>query len=168
MNQLNIVREQRQHHAAKIRVKLDANIANILKTYPVEMAYLYGSVARGCPLPSSDVDIALLLDQTPPPYERLLLELKVQAAIEDGCGLSNVDVRTINHAPLTVQGHIVQEGLLIYCRNKARCATFESLILRKYFDYRPMAEQMQQVFLEHIRREGLLGGKSKNRYLNSK
>jgi predicted nucleotidyltransferase len=52
----------------------------------LEMAYLYGSVARGHPLPSSDVDIALVLTESPPPYRQLMLELEIQAALETACG----------------------------------------------------------------------------------
>ena len=123
---------------------------------------MYGSVARGCPLPSSDLDIVLVLSKSPAAYERLVLELDVQAALEDACGLSNLDVRTIDHAPLTAQGRIVQEGVLLYERDKDRRVAFEVLTRKKYFDYRPTAERMQRAFLDHVRRKGLSGGQFKD------
>jgi predicted nucleotidyltransferase len=126
-----------------------------LAGYPVEIAYLHGSVANGTPLPDSDVDIALVLSEVPPPYERLKLELEIQAALEDACQLSNVDVRTINQAPIMAQGPIVQEGILLYNRDRAQRIAFEVLTRKKYFDYRPTAERMQRAFLDHIRKEGL-------------
>jgi uncharacterized protein len=162
MTQQSDIRVERQNQATEIITKLQAHTSEVLAQFPVDIAYLHGSVARGCPLPSSDVDIALVLTEVPPPYERLILELKIQAALEDACGLTNLDVRTINHAPLMVQGGIIQEGLLLYSRDKDRCLAFEILTRKKYFDYQPTAEWMQRAFLDHIRRKGLFSGQSKN------
>lgn len=168
MEQQNEFRLERQQHAADITARLKAVVPKVLAKYPVEIAYLHGSVARGTPLPTSDVDIALVLSELPPPYERLKLELAIQAALEDACQLRNLDVRTINYAPIMVQGPIVQEGILLYSRDKARRVAFEVLTRSKYFDYRPTAERMQQAFLDHIRREGLSRGQTKDRHRHSK
>ena len=131
-------------------------MGTVLVGFPVEIAYLHGSVARGTPLPTSDIDLAVVLSEpVPPAAERMKLEFQIQAAVEDACGLKNVDVRAINTAPILVQGEIVQEGLCLYARDRAQKAAFESLIRRKYFDYRPTAERMQAVFLEQARRKGL-------------
>ena len=157
------IRIERQRHAAQIIDRLRACIAAVLAPYPVDMAYLYGSVARGRPLPSSDIDIALVLTEILTHYRRLVLELEIQAALEDACGLSNVDVRAISHAPLTVQGRVIQEGLLLYERDKARRVTFEALTRRRYFDYQPTADRMRRAFLDHVRRKGLTGGRSRHR-----
>ncbi len=162
------IRHERQQHAANITARLKACVPQVLAHYPVEIAYLHGSVARGTPLPTSDVDIALVLSDLPPPYERLKLELTIQAALEDACDLSNLDVRAINHAPIIAQGPIVQEGILLYSRDKARRVAFEVLTRKKYFDFRPAAERMQQAFLDHIRREGLTLGQTKDRHRPSK
>ena len=162
------VQVERQNQAAEIISRLKAHAPEILAHFPVDMAYLHGSVAQGRPLPSSDVDIALVLTELPPPYERLILEFTIQAALEDACGLTNLDVRTINEAPLMVKGSIIQEGLLLYSRDKDRRLAFEILTRKKYFDYQPTAARMQQAFLSHIRRKGLSGGQSKDSHLHPK
>ena len=158
MAQSNDIRQVRQRHAAEIIARLKANAPAVLAGYPVEIAYLHGSVANGTPLPDSDVDIALVLSELPPPYKRLKLELQIQAALEDACQLSNVDVRTINQAPIMTQGPIVQEGILLYSRDREQRIAFEVLTRKKYFDYRPTAERMQRAFLDYIKREGLRRG----------
>ena len=71
----NYVTIERQNHALEITARLKECAGPVLANYPVEMAYLHGSMARGQPLPSSDVDIALVLTELPPPYEHLKLEL---------------------------------------------------------------------------------------------
>jgi predicted nucleotidyltransferase len=139
----------------------------VLAKFPVEIAYLHGSVARGCPLPTSDVDVAVLLTVLPPPYDRLRLEFDIQAALADACGLSNLDVRAINGAPVMVQGNIVQEGVLLYTRDKDRRVAFEVLTRKKFFDYRPTAERMEQAFLDYVRRKGLSRGQTKDHYRHS-
>lgn len=159
----NYLTIERQNRALEIITRLKEYAGPVLAKYPVEMAYLHGSMARGQPLPTSDVDIALVLTELPPPYERLKLELEIQAALEDACCLSNLDVRTINNAPIVVQGQIIQEGLLLYSRDKAQRVNFEVLTRKKYFDYLPTARRMEKAFLEHIRRKGLRRGQSKNR-----
>lgn len=155
MKQQSKVQIERQRRATEIITQLKACAPDVLARYPVDIAYLYGSVAQGCPLPDSDIDIALLLTDLPPPYERLQLEFTIQADLEDACHYSNIDVRAINQAPLMVQGNIVQEGILIYSHDKDQRVAFEVLVRKKYFDYRPTAERMQQAFLDHIRKEGL-------------
>jgi len=149
-------RRERRQRADAIIEKLKANLGAVLAGFPVELAYLHGSVARGNPLPTSDIDLAVMLSEpVPPAAERMKLEFQIQAAVEDVCGLKNLDVRTINTAPILVQGAIVQEGLCLYARDRAQKAAYESLTRRKYFDYRPTAERMQAAFLERVRRKGL-------------
>jgi predicted nucleotidyltransferase len=167
MDEKSLVRTERQRRAAEIIARLKPSVAGVLERQPVEIAYLYGSVARGTPLPSSDVDIAVVLAVSPPPYERLTIELNIQAALEDACGLSSLDVRAINNAPLMVQGRIVQEGVLLYQRDKKRRVAFEVLARKKYFDFQPAARKMQQAFFDRIQREGFASDRSRYRRVHS-
>jgi predicted nucleotidyltransferase len=150
--------QERQRQANQIMARLRQVLPAILTRYPVDAAYVYGSVARGTVTPFSDVDIALLLSESPPAYERLMLELDIQAAIEDASGLSEIDVRSINQAPLSVRGKIVQQGLLLYERDRARRIAFEVQTRKRYFDFAPAAQRLRAAFLDKIHREGLLRG----------
>lgn len=151
------IQQERQARATAVIQQLKATIALVLSKYPVDMAYLYGSMARGRPLPTSDIDIALVLTDPPSPYESLRLELAIQADLDDICQLGEgVDVRSINQAPLMVQGRILQEGLLLYERNREFRIAFEVLTRQKYFDFLPAAEKMQKRFLHTIREKGLI------------
>jgi len=152
------IKSQRKQQANRIITQLKGCCESVFTHHPVDAAYLYGSIARGTPLPESDVDVAILLSEVPSSYKRLQLELSLQADLEDACRLSKVDVRTINDAPIMVQGPIVQEGLLLYERDKAVRVAFEVLTRKKYFDYRPTAERMQEAFLQTLKRQGLSHG----------
>ena len=148
--------EVRRREAAQILDGLREVVPSVLAQYPVDVAYVYGSVARGTVTPFSDVDVALVLTEELPPYERMMLEFEVEAAIEDASGLAGLDVRAINEAPLMVRGKVVQEGIRLYERDRAQRVAFEVQTRKRYFDFAPVARRLQAAFLDKVRREGLL------------
>jgi len=152
------VRTQRQQQAIQLLARLRQILPSVLTEYPVEAAYVYGSVARGTATSLSDIDIALVLREPLPSYDRLMLELTVQGAIEAAMGFSSVDVRAINEAPLVVRGRIVQEGILLYEQDRAHRISFEVETRKRYFDFAPAGRRLRDAFLQHVHREGLLRG----------
>jgi predicted nucleotidyltransferase len=161
------VRTRRRQEADRVLTLLKEALPAVLTGYPVDAAYVYGSVARGAVTPFSDVDIALLLTVCPPPYERLKLELAIQADIEDAVDLAPIDVRTLNDAPLMVQAQVVQHGVLLYERDRRRSVDFEVATRKRYFDFAPVARRLGDAFLEHVRREGMLRGRSEKANFDS-
>lgn len=145
--------------------RLRAVLPGILEDQPaVMLAYLHGSVAEGCPLPDSDIDVALVLrpDHGLSPYQRMLLELDIGAEIEAACGWHEMqlDVRSINDAPIMAQGTVVTEGVCVYARDEEFRVDWETLTRKRYFDFEPVAYMMQRAYFEHmgeaLRRKGLL------------
>jgi len=132
---------------------LRAELPGIVAGRPVMLAYLYGSVAEGRPRRSSDIDIALVL--TPgialAAYDRMLLELRIAAEVEERCGVREADVRSVDAAPLMVQGRVVSEGILLYSRDEDFRVRYEVYTRKRFFDYQPVAEAMRQVFFERVR-----------------
>ena len=135
--------------------KLKAELPRLVVEQPVMLAYLYGSVAEGYTLPTSDVDVALILSPGHglSPYQRLCLELKVAAELEARCGWDPVDVRSLNDAPLMAQGQVVTEGLLVYSRDEDFRVDYETLTRKRYFDFLPVARMMQRAYFEHMERD---------------
>jgi len=135
--------------------KLRAELPGLLVEQPVMLAYLYGSVAEGYALPTSDVDVALVLspDHGLSSYQRLRLELKLAAELEARCGWDPVDVRSMNDAPLMVQGKVVTEGILVYLRDEDFRVEYETLTRKRYFDFLPVARLMRRAYFEHMERD---------------
>lgn len=154
--------DTRARQAAEIVDRLRAVAPEVLGRYSVDAAYIYGSVARGTPLPDSDVDIALLWDTPPAPYQRLLTELEIQAALEDASGLTRLDVHSLNDAPLNVQGEILGESILLYCLDDDHRVAFEVNTRKRYFDFQPLAARLRQRVLARIREKGLRYGQARN------
>ncbi len=126
---------------------LRAVAAGVLEPRPdVQLAYLYGSVARGQSLPSSDIDIGVVLRERLPAAECLGLELELEHALAASSGLDNVDVRVVSQAPLLVQGAVATEGMLLYARDDAARVAFETQARSRYFDFLPTAQAMAATF----------------------
>jgi predicted nucleotidyltransferase len=149
---------------ADVTVKLlKEHIPSILRDRPVMLAYVYGSIAEGCPLPGSDVDIALVwmpdCEQTP--YERLNAELDIAGEIEGQTGIQNADVRSINDAPLRVQGQVLTQGQLLYERDEDLRVEYEVYTRSRYFDFQPALKLMRQTYFQRLeadlRKKGLYG-----------
>ena len=131
--------------------RLREGLLALARAVPLKEAYLFGSWAQGRALPTSDVDIALVLTESLPPYERLQLELTIEGEVEEASGISPVDVRVINDAPLLVKGRILQEGIRVYEGDRQKRIAFEVLTLQQYHDFQPFIRPLQRAFLERRR-----------------
>lgn len=137
---------------SEIRLRLQAEMPGILADRPVMIAYLYGSVLDGSELPTHDVDIGLVLDPNDllSLYERMQLEFDIAAEIERRCDIREADVRSIDIAPLTVQGMVVSEGELLYIRDEEFRIEYEVRRRKLYLDFLPVVEMMRTAFFRHI------------------
>jgi predicted nucleotidyltransferase len=142
---------------------LQEEIPGILNGRPVMLAYLFGSAADGTALPSSDVDIALVLEPgcNLAPYDRMKMEFDIAAEVEKKCKVNQADVRSIDSAPLTVQGTILAEGILLYSRDEELRVEYETYTRKMYFDFQPVAGMMREAFFRQLKEEGLTGGKAR-------
>jgi len=141
---------------------LERELPTILAERPVMLAYLFGSVAEGNALPSSDVDIALVfapsLNLTT--YERMQVEFSIATEIERRCNIKEADVRSIDSAPLTVKGSVLTEGVLLYSRDEEFRVEYEVYNRKVYLDFLLVVEMMREAFFEQLRKEGLFGSKT--------
>jgi predicted nucleotidyltransferase len=134
-------------------------LPSILRDTPVTLAYLYGSAAIGNLLPTSDVDIALVLcrtefDPTILPKERLQWELAVEGALEQQ-GIPKPDVRIIDDLPLTFRGQVTTRGVRLYSRDEIARVEFETRTWKEYLDFEPVARMMREAFIKDVQERGL-------------
>lgn len=100
-------------------------------------AYVFGSFAAGERF--RDIDIAIYR------YNDLNLEteIKIEQKIASTLKLP-VDVRIINKAPIAFIYHVIQEGKVILDHNPDLRADFQSLVLKKYFDFKHLRHEYLQ------------------------
>lgn len=141
---------------------LREHLPEILRNRPVALAYIYGSAAIGYTTPLSDIDVALVIspDADLDAYQRVLLEMAIQGDIEHRCGIANVDVRSIDRAPLRVQGKVLTQGKLLYARSDVFRIDYETRTRKLYFDFRPVLDMMRSAYFSRLgtslREKGLL------------
>ena len=98
----------------------------------VRFAYLFGSHAAGTSRPSSDVDVAVFLDKSSDFMEE---KLKIMGSLSEHIGTDAVDVVVLNAAPTSIVGRILSTREVVIDRDPFCRHSFESLALRKYFDF---------------------------------
>ncbi|NLT49509.1 MAG: nucleotidyltransferase domain-containing protein [Ignavibacteria bacterium] len=117
-------------------MNLDINkITEVLKTFEeIEFAYLYGSYANGTATPLSDVDIAVF-QKHKNTFELKMNEFKIEAELMKEIPGIEFDVRSLNNAPITVTGKIINEGKFLFCRDEQRFLDYTVSKRMQYMDY---------------------------------
>jgi predicted nucleotidyltransferase len=99
-------------------------------------AWLFGSRARGTERPGSDVDVAVLLrDAPPPPGDGLGRDLQ-----DDLAGVLGrpVDLVVMNRAPADLVHRVLRDGELLIENDRSRRVRFEVARRAEYFDLLPI------------------------------
>lgn len=127
--------------------KLPENILNLLpqandflENYSkVIFAYLFGSLTKGKVNPLSDIDIALYLKKgTNFAREKMVILKK----LIDIFGTEEIDLVILNTAPLTLKARIVSAKKVLVDKDPFLRHSFESLVLREYFDFSKKEEDI--------------------------
>lgn len=104
--------------------------------------YLFGSVARGQARHSSDVDVGVLYEVTPPAtLEGMGFGLADE--LERAVGRS-VDLVVLNRAPADLIHRVLRDGILVVERDRNRRIAFEVKARNEYFDLAPIRERYRR------------------------
>jgi predicted nucleotidyltransferase len=117
-------------------------------------AYLFGSLARGRALPSSDVDIAVLLKSGLDAERSVESQLQLEADLER-ISERPVQVTILNSASPFLAYQVVRDGVLIFERDRSERIAFQVRTLKMYFDLQPRLESLQQAAIKRIKEVGL-------------
>ncbi len=121
----------------------------------VRLAYLFGSVARGEDEKLSDVDVAVLLDDSLDKKEKFYLQLELISGITEILKTDEVDLVVINDAPLSLNYEIIKANCPIFVRDEAEKIDFEHGVLSKYLDMRYYEKRAAAGFLKKVAEKGI-------------
>lgn len=102
----------------------------------VAAAWVFGSVARGTAHPSSDVDVAVLFREPPPPT----LDagpLAVEGDLERALG-HTVQVVSLEQAPVDLVHRVLRDGVLVADHDRSARIRFEVRARNELFDLEPV------------------------------
>ena len=106
---------------------------NYLESHPkVIFSYLFGSLAKGRPLPLSDVDIAVFLKQGVNIAEN---KLEILGELIDILQTDEIDLVVLNTANLPLVMNILRNKKILVDKDPFSRHVFESMMMRKYFDF---------------------------------
>lgn len=121
--------------------------ASFSKYGEVDVAYLFGSRARGEHTEGSDWDFAVLLSRGfEDPYDLVRLIEDLEHAL--GVGGQEVNLVVLNDADLALAHGVVSDGILIFERDVERRVEFEVKVLKLYMDFKPVLDQMRRSLIE--------------------
>jgi len=97
----------------------------------VELAYLFGSTARGTTGPLSDVDVAIRF--SPDGARSLDERLKLQDALCRELGSDRIDLVDLDDASPVLRYNVIRDGVTLKGENDVR-VPFEVRVMSEYFD----------------------------------
>jgi predicted nucleotidyltransferase len=117
---------------------LESRLIDAFRVDPrgVAAVYLFGSTARGTSGPASDVDVAVLLQQTPSAtFEQQSYHL--EGDLERALGRT-VDLVVLNRAPVDLRSRVLRDGRLLVDRDPSTRIRFEVQTRNEAFDLEPI------------------------------
>lgn len=131
-----------------------AELNAVLEKDPdILFAYLFGSTASGLDHPYSDLDIACYVqDGDDEYYHRKDKELT--ESVPDTVGGRKIDLRLLNTMPMLLKFEVVRYGQDLFVRDRSAKVDFETTILYRYFDMKPLLLLYYSLLEEKIGSEG--------------
>jgi predicted nucleotidyltransferase len=124
-------------------MRVDEHLRSVLQARAcVQLAYLFGSAARGTATVSSDIDVALLTTD-----ECDLNELT--AALERALG-ARIDLVDLRSAPPLLAREIMREGVVLVSRDEGRRAAFELRALSTFLDTQHLRDVQHAYLRERV------------------
>ncbi len=112
--------------------------------------YLFGSAASEKENIYSDVDIAVLYNDSVPPSR--YSDIRINISIDLSLLLDrNVDVTVLNEAPPYLKFQVIRNGIRIYEKPNRESRTFEARSILEYFDFAPIKNMMESSLIKRIK-----------------
>jgi predicted nucleotidyltransferase len=121
----------------------------------VRLAYLFGSVAKGKAGKLSDIDIAVLLDESLNKKQRFDLQLELISDISKLLKTDKIDLVVINEAPLSLKFEIIKANYPLFIRDKIEKIDFEQMVMSRYLDRRYYEKRASSEFLKKVAVKGI-------------
>lgn len=119
----------------------------------VNFAYLFGSIVRGDINELSDVDIAVMLDESLSKKDMFNKELDLISELTCVLKSDKIDLVVLNDAPLLLKYNIVKDGHVLKSDETKRIA-FETGVMSRYLDEQYYIKRHTDMILQRIARSG--------------
>ncbi len=129
-----------KHKRTPLAQELAAVVNKLKQMREVQGAYLFGSHARGRPMPTSDVDIAVI---TAP------LSAKKKVILTLAGPTNDFDISLLDDLPPVIAYRVFKEGKPLFIKDKLAVHRRQVQAMRDYFDYKPALDCLVKRTLEN-------------------
>jgi len=134
--------------------KINSQLEDFFKTKKDIIAvYLYGSYVKGKTTRRSDIDLAILLRPRHKRQPTTDLEIRFATQIQKIIREVEVEIRILNSAPLFFQYKVISSGQLIFCSDYSERIEYESDLISRYFDFKPLLDYYNKCMYKNIKEE---------------
>lgn len=130
---------------------LRLQLRHLFQQRPVRLAYLFGSQASGRTHAESDVDVAVLLNESLTADERFTERLMLIGALSRIFRTDNVDVVILNEASPLLSYEALHNGVLLYCADESERVEFQGRAPRDYEDTAPLRKVLSEAMAERVK-----------------
>jgi len=121
-----------------IKARVTEEIKAFLRGQPdISFAYLHGSFLKAERF--RDIDVAVFLKN--PASSPLPAEIRLETELGKVIKKFPVEVRVLNHAPLSFRYNVIKDGYAIVVVDDALRCEFVETTLRDYFDFAPFRKE---------------------------
>ncbi len=115
----------------------------------IQLAYLYGSYAKGIQTEYSDIDIGVILKEgfKESPLYFADLSLNIEKCFNYKI---NVDLRIINNATPRFLFHVIKNGKILFEKNSTFTHEFELKVLSMYQEIKPMLDMYDKISIMEV------------------
>lgn len=125
-------------------------IRDLFKNYEeIQLAYLYGSYAKGVQTEFSDIDIGVILktDFKETPLYFAELSLNIEKCFNYKI---NVDLRILNNATPRFLFQVIKNSKILFVKNKIFMYEFELKVLYMYQEIKPMLDLYDKISIIEV------------------
>ena len=130
----------------KVRRDISEDLTTLLRGEKgVLVAYLFGSHARKVHTEKSDIDIAVLLSETP--KDLLGYYLRLMNGLSEILG-NEVDLVILNSSPPLLKHQVIKYGEIVFSRSEGARIAFEARAQSEYLDFSRAMERYNECFMK--------------------
>lgn len=137
--------------------QLKSRLAGLLENRKeIILAYLFGSRARESATPLSDIDLAVMVDDSVSPGEYARYRASLLSELMPILGTDRVDLVLLNEGTPLLNYQVVRDGRLLLERRAGVRADFAYRAISRYLDTIPLRKVQDEYLRQRIKR-GALG-----------
>ena len=125
-------------------LKDDREVERIIRyfksTAEVSTLYIFGSLGKGKKTSESDIDVAVLIDESKLKRKNFELLKRKYYAASPTFSMRPVDIVILNTAPPFLKYQVLKTGRIFFERNRTLRVRFTERAITEYLDYKPIED----------------------------